>query len=445
MFKKRGKTATPVATLIFLIALFIIFYVLLIPEETRKELLGEEFTKGNVPPPGKGVSDSGKVLLTASPGKVYALERGLYVLPLTAARLYVKGQDQAIDLADRITISKGLFTEDPETLYFRIDDTSSVTALNLFFFVAEPVSIYVELNGNRVFEGKVESADIPINMPVKFLRKDNTLKIGLTGTYVLTKSVQLTSLSLKKAYTAENRVAKRNFVLSASERSGLKAAHLNYFINCFTIDPKNQGEVSISLNGRVLFSDFVVCDAGPQVVRLDLNDIRSGTNIITFEISKGDYSFESMELVFEITEKFYPQYSFDISDDDYEDLKGLCDSRDYDDCAYECNFDCRDTCRGYSNYNSCYNDCFDACENDCFDYYCSGGKKLIMQLEFPNARDRKIASITINRDLLNMDTTSDVFFRDISISANRGANYIKIVPKNDFEISTLVVSIEPQT
>ena len=68
-----------------------------------------------------------------------------------------------------------------------------------------------------------------------------------------------------------------------------------------------------------------------------------------------------------------------------------------------------------------------------------------MQLEFPNARDRKIASITINRDLLNMDTTSDVFFRDISISANRGANYIKIVPKNDFEISTLVVSIEPQT
>ncbi len=445
MFKKRGKSATNIATLVFLIALFIIFYVLLVPEETRKELLGEDFTNGKVPPPGKGISGTGKVLLTVSPGKVYALEKGNYVLPLTSARLYVRSEDQTVDLADRISIAKGLFSEDPQTLYFRIDDTSSVKVLNLFFFVAEPVSLYVELNGNRIFEGKVESADIPINLPVKLLRKDNTLNIGLTGTYVLTKSVDLTSLSVKKSYTVENRAANRNFVLSSSERSGLRSAHLNYFINCMTVDPKNQGQATISLNGRVLFSDWIVCDAGPQLVTLDLNDIKVGTNYLSFEVSKGDYSFESMDLVFEITDKFYPSYSFDISDDDYEAIKGDCDSTDYDDCAYECNIDCRTTCKSYSNYNRCDTDCFDRCESDCFDYYCSGGKKLIVQLEFPNSKDRKIASITVNRDLINMDTISDVFFRDISISANRGANYIKIVPKNDFEISTLIVSLEPKT
>lgn len=446
MLKKRGNdAATNVATLIFLIALFIIFYVLLIPEESRNELLGENFTKGNVPLPGHGVTEAGKVLLTTSPGKVYALEKGQQFIPLTSARLYVKEEDESVDIASKVLVSKGLFSDDSKTLYFKLDNPSSISALNLFFFVSEPTNLYVEFNGNRVFDGKIESADLPIKLPVKLARQDNTLKIGLTGTYFLTKTVELNSLSVKKSFTTENRVAKRNFVLSASERQGLKAAHLNYFINCMFIDPKSNGEVMISLNGRTIFSDFVVCDAGPQVLTLGLDDIKSGNNVITFEISKGDYSFESMELVLDLSETLYPEYNFDMSTDDYDSVKGNCNRVDYDSCSYDCGSSCRDNCGGYTNSQACYNDCFDACETQCFNSYCGGAKKLIMELDFPNRRDRKIASITVNRDVINMDTTSDVFFVDISPSANRGANYIKIVPKNDFEISTLTVSLEPKT
>ncbi|MEM4266808.1 MAG: hypothetical protein QW404_02015 [Candidatus Nanoarchaeia archaeon] len=447
MLKKRAGAppATNIATLIFLIALFIIFYVLLVPEETRKSLLGEDFTKSTVPVPGHGITSAGKVLLTTSPGKVYAVEKGTQVVPLTAARLYAKDQDETIDLADRVSISKGVFSDKPKELYFRLDDYSSVTSLNLFFFVNEPIDIYVEINGNRIYEGKISTSEIPINIPVKLLRKDNTLKIGLAGTYVMTKTVDLTSLSLKKVATVENRVAKRTFVLSDSEKKGLKSAYLDYFINCMFIDPKNNGEVSISLNGRVIFSDYIVCDAGLNEIKLDVKDIRAGTNTLTFEISKGDYYFESMELLLDISEKYFPQYTFEISSDDYDDIRGKCKVTDYDECAYDCNIDCRNYCRGYSNYNSCYKDCFTDCDEECFDYYCGGGKKLVMELQFPNKRDRKIASITINRDLVSLDTTSDVFFVDISPSANRGVNYIKIVPKNDFEITNLIVSLEPKT
>lgn len=446
MIKKRGKGSpgTNIATLVFLIGLFIIFYVLLVPEETRNELLGEDFTKSTVPVPDHGVSDSGKVLLTSSPGNVYALEEGQQVLPLTSARLYVRSEDENIELADKVLISKGLFSNTRKTLYFKIDNPSSVSNLNLFFFFDEPSKIYVDLNGNRIFDGNVDASDIPIKLPLKLVKKENTLEIGVSGTYLLAKSVELTSLSVKKSFTVENRVAKRNFVLSASERSGLRAAHLNYFINCMLINPASQGEVTISLNNRVVFSDLVVCDAGPQLLTLDLDDIKSGTNFINFEISKGDYSFESIDLVLDISSKLYPQYSFDISDEDYDSIKGDCDSSDYDECAYNCNSDCRNSCRTYSNYNNCYNNCFDDCEIDCFDYYCKDSRKLILQLEFPNNRERKIASITVNRDVISLDTVNDVFFRDISSSANRGVNYIKIVPKNDFEIKTLVVSVEPQ-
>jgi small nuclear ribonucleoprotein (snRNP)-like protein len=446
MIKKRGSSkATNIATLVFLIGLFIIFYVLLIPEESRRELLGEDFTKGNVPAPGYGVTPSGKVLLTSSPGKVYSLEKGLQVIPMAAARLYVRSEDDTIDIADKVLVSKGLFSEDAKTLYFKIDNPSSVSNLNLFFFVPEPSKIYVELNGNRVFDGQIQSADLPINLPLRVVRKDNTLKIGLSGTYVLTKSVELTSVSIKEAFTVENRVANRNFVLSTSERSGLKGAHLNYFVSCRTISPSNQGELTISLNGNMLFSDYVVCDAGPQVATLDTNDIKSGTNVLSFEISKGDYSIENMEVVLDVSDKYYPQYSFDLSDDDYNSAAGRCDSSDYDGCSYNCGRDCRDSCGSYTNYDNCYASCFDDCENDCFNAYCSGARKLILQLEFPNNKDRKIASITVNKEVINIDTSSDVFFSDISSAANRGANYIKIVAKNDFEIKTLTVSLEPQT
>ena len=445
MLKKRGASkATNIATLIFLIGLFIIFYVLLVPEETRKELLGEDFTKGTVPQPGHGISSAGKVLLTASPGKVYALEKGVQSIPLTTARLYVRSEDESIDIADRVSLTKGLFSDDPQVLYFKVADPTAVKDLKLYFFVSESVSMYIELNGNRIFEGSIESSDIPITLPNRLVRKDNTLKMGLTGTYFLTKNVQLTSVSVTKSYTVENRAAKRNFVLSSSERAGLKAAHLNYFINCFTIDSNNQGEFTLSLNGRTLFSDMIACEAGPQVLTLDLNDIKSGTNYLNFEISKGDYSFESMEVVLEISEKYFPQFNFDMSTEDYDSVKGKCDSSDYDDCDYGCGRDCTSSCSGYSNYKSCYSNCYDSCESECFDLYCSGGKELILEIQFPNARDRKIASITVNRDVINIDTTSDVFFQDISPSANRGANYIKIVPKNDFEVKTLIVSIEPQ-
>ncbi len=447
MLKKRaGATpATNIATLVFLIALFITFYVLLVPEETRKSLLGEDFTKGKVPVPGHGITSAGKVLLTTSPGKVYAIEKGTQSIPLTAARLYVKDQSETIDLADKISISKGVFSDKPKELYFKLSDYSSVKSLNLFFFVSKPLNIYVEINGNRIYEGKITTSDIPINIPAKLVRKDNTLKIGLSGTYVMTESIDLTSLYIKKVSTVENRVAKRNFVLSDSEKRGLKSAYLDYFINCMFIDPNNNGEVSVSLNGRVIFSDYVVCDAGLQEIKLDVADIRSGTNVLTFEISKGDYYFESMELLLDISDKYFPQYTFEMSSDDYDDIRSVCDAREYDGCAYDCNIDCRDYCRSYSNYNSCYRDCFDDCNQVCFDNYCGGGKRLIMELQFPNNRDRKIASITVNRDLISLDTTSDVFFVDISPSANRGANYIKIIPKNDFEISTLIVSLEPKT
>lgn len=444
MLKKRGdEGARNVGTLVLLIGLFIIFFVLLVSEDTRKQLLGDDYATSKVPVPGHGISAQGKVLFTTSPGNVYSLEKGEYNLPLTSAHLYVKQQDETLSLSDKVLVSKGLFAESPKTLYFNLDNPSAVTSLSLFFFVAEPSKVYIDFNGNRVFEGNLESSDIPIKLPVKLARKDNTLKVGLTGTYVLTKSVQLTSVSVKKSFTLENRAATRSFALSPSDKAGLQNAYIDYFLNCMSIDSRNQGEVTISLNSRVLFSDLVVCDAGAQTIVLDPDDLKAGSNYLSLEVSRGDYVFEDMGIAFSMSDKFYPQYNFEMDDNSYSSLK--CNSFDYDGCAFGCGRDCKNSCYSYSNTRDCYDACFDECEDDCFNLYCDSSKKVVLELQFPNNRERKVASVTVNDETINMDTVQDVFFRDISSAVNRGANYIKIIPKNDFEVSKLVVSLEPKS
>lgn len=441
MIKRRGAAAN-IATLVFLIALFILFYVLLIPEDARKELLGDDFTKGTKPSYG-AITDQGKSLLSASPGNVYALQKGSFSLPLTNAKLYVKDEEVVINLADSLTISKGLFSDSPRTLFFKIDNPAVAKKLNLFMFINEPSNIYIDLNGNRIFEGPVESANIPVTLPLRFVRQDNTLKIGLAGSYMLTKSLRLNSLLVKETFVNENRVATRSFAVSESELPSLRSAYLDYFVNCLSVSSRNQGELTLSFNNKILFSDVIDCDAAPRTIKLDTSSIKAGTNFVSFEISKGEYNLESMSLVLDVAEKFYPQYNFEVSDDDYKDIKSDCSSNDYDSCLGDCGLTCKSGCSGYNNYNNCYNSCFSDCEDECSVSYCSTGKDVILQLEFPNSRNRKIASITVNEDVISMDTVQDVFFRDISSSINRGANHIKIIPKNDFEVKALTVSIEP--
>ena len=68
-------------------------------------------------------------------------------------------------------------------------------------------------------------------------------------------------------------------------------------------------------------------------------------------------------------------------------------------------------------------------------------RDVFLKMDFPN-RDRKRADIYINGELLNLDTSSNDYDKDISGYVERGENELEIRPKIEFAVDMLVVKLE---
>lgn len=392
---KKGQTsASAVATFVVIMALFMLAYILLLPQKEREELLDLKEVSDEE---GEEETPEGQTnLLYTSPGAVFSYAKNEFTVPINSVKLYATTEEDVISLANKITVSKSWFSDKPENLAFNVDDTKDVDSIALYFFVNKGSGdIYIKFNGITVYEGEISSSDSPIKLPIDRLRTINTIKIGLVSGTFAGDSYTLSSLSIKKSSKTKQSKERRTFELTPSEKAGLKKVRMNYFVNCLTIAPEKQGALTVFLNSRELLSENVVCDAGTQSKLLSTSFLQSGSNTLDFLIDKGEYSIEGIEFDMETKEKYYPQYNFEISDEQYDEIK----------------------------------------DKDV---------KLVMIFKFPDDEDHKKATVTINEYQVSFDTYDDEYERKISGYVNRGTNYIKIIPKIDFEISSLRVYTEKE-
>ena len=288
-------------------------------------------------------------------------------------------------------VSKSWFSDNPEVLKFKTKDKDLLEKLQLFFFINSGEGIiYIKFNGYSVFEGEISSIDSPINLPIDRLQASNILKIGMVSGDFAGDKYTLSSVSVKQSYKSEKSTESKIFQLTSGEKAGLRKAKLTYFVNCLKIDPKKQGDLIITLNGREISFEHIFCDAGTQSQTISTSDFVSGRNTLEFRINKGEYNIEGIELELKTKEIYYPQYNFELSDDDYEDIK-------------------------------------------------NGKEEAYILFKFPNDKYLKKSTVTINEYQISFDTRDDSYKRKISKYLERGTNYIKIIPKVDFEISTLKI------
>lgn len=379
---KRGQDAGGVAIFVILLAIFIIIYVLLAPVEERERLLGIE----------EGVTEekeigNEQVILSVEPGKVTALEKSEYSININPISLYSRIEEESIKLADSLKIAKGLFKEEFKSLSFTLD--KDVEELKLFFFIKSGKGdLIIELNGNIVYEGKITSTDVPIDLPKTYLRKNNILKFK-TGFF---DKYELINLNLKQWYKTQKTKSVRTFELTSSEKTNLRKIKLNYLITCISV--KEQGRLKIYLNRRLISDDYVRCDVGVLTQDLSPDYFVAGTNTLDFEIDKGDYELMDMELKIESVEKFFPKYYFELESDVYEDI-----------------------------------------EKDKSDIF--------LEL-FLEETGQKKATIALNKEFLDLNTKGDYYTSDISDYIRRGSNTIKIVPAVDFEIEEMTIFLKPK-
>jgi len=417
---KKGvsEPASDIAALILLILLSTIIYVILLPPAERDALLGDnETTDGNIYGPNYVAEET---LLSASPGKVHPLTKDKITKEITPISLFTKTEESKVALSNSLSVSKSIFSEEIKQLSFKIDDISNLDSAKLFFFVKESSgTIFIELNGNTIYEGKLSQDNVPISLPASSLRANNILRVGAKG--IWWDKFFLSDIYVKTSYIFENTRAKRTFEMSSREKTNMEKATLSYYINCFSIKEKNI--LSLILNNKLLSDDYIACDAGKRTLELNNNNIVSGTNTLEFRTDTGNYDIQSIEIQIEAGDKIFPSYNFEVTNEIYKKLFSPC----YNNCEADCSIDC-------DGDSSCYNSCLYDCDSQC------NKPDIILELTFGDD-SRKKASITINEFEININTQSQEYTRVISDYIKRGDNVIKIIPKSSFDITNLRVFV----
>ena len=431
MKNKKGDAGTNIAALVLLIGLFILLFMLVIPQDLREELLpGTSTGTSRRTDERDTFNGAEKVLLSSFPGAVSAFENVATLKELTPALLYSRLEKETIDLSNTITLDKNLFTEVDRSFNFDLANINDIEKLELFMFVIKGEGdLRIELNGEIAFDNELDSSNIPLRLPINELRNKNKLRF-VSSRGFLSEEYKLDEIKLIVTRKLENKVVVREFSITDKEKNGLDDVTLAYFVNCLSL--KEQGTLNVNLNNRLLFNDFVFCDSGLNVIDLSPDRVKSGLNRLEFKIDRGDYQLDDIEVELLIGEQDFPKYNFKIEDEDFDESTGLC-GRGFDRCIKECDFDCRT------------DSCFDRCTDDCeFEFDCRKNSEIILRLDFKEEREGKIkrANIAINEETIAFDVVDSSYERDISPFINRGDNIIKIIPKTSFEIERLIVFLD---
>ncbi|MFH1972924.1 MAG: hypothetical protein ABIJ18_05615 [archaeon] len=382
---KKGKAAIEASILVFLILLTIVGYIVLAPQETRDELLGEDSSTSTT-----NTVSSTDSLLSVSPGEIKPSKSDKMINRLDPVRIYTKVESETQTLANSLSIARSLIHNDYKNIYFDIEAVEELDSLELIFLIVESKgAIKVEINGNEIYEGTLTSNNLPLEIPTTYLhQKDNIIKLSSTspGWKIFSSNYYLLQeVRLFHNYLLEETEKTRTF--SIDDIDNLKRATLSYYVTC---NSNEEGRLTIYLNGKEEFSDDLFCEyLDKRTLVLDDDQLETVNNL-RFVIDNGDYNIDEIEIESLLDAKDYPTYSFEVDTDDYDDIS-------------------------------------------------SGDKEVILELAFGDSSSRKEATIFVQEHSFKIDTYDTDYSKDITSYIDNGANSIKIQPSNTFEVDNLKV------
>lgn len=385
---KRAQSAVEVSVLIFLIAVAMVGYIILLPQEDRQELLGGDIAGEET----DSEDVSGKTLLSESPGEVSSTKSSTQIRSLEPIRLYSTTESTRKSLASSLSVSRNILQNNYKTISFDIDDLETLEGLQVLFLISESKGdLFIELNGELIYEGELSSNELPLELPIDNLQEsNNVLKLStdfswnvFNPNYYLLQDIQLL-----QDYTVADTSAARTF--STDDPSEVTSATLNYFITCNADDA---GILTITLNTREVFSDRIFCEyLNERELSLDEDYLQTNNNL-KFEVTEGDYNIEELEVSIKSKTKDYPRFSFDIDSDLYDEIA-------------------------------------------------SGEKDVYLKMSFADASSEKSGTIYIQEYSFSFDTESDSYEKKISSYIDDGANTLTLQPTADFEIDNLKVYVK---
>ncbi len=389
MKKKGASDARGVATFIGLFILFMIGYILLLPPSERDSLLldsqKEDGRTRTLPAAG--------VLLDVVPGKVGS--DSLVVLKeISNVDLFSTTEKSIYELIDKVYIRRTLVSNNVKSFDFNLENLGEIEKFSLYFYVSDHLgNLVVELNDVEFFNEEVSSEKL-VGLPLGYLKEGkNTLTFMVSSPsskFWDTNYYSLNDLRLIKEVKVENKEAETSFYISQDELNDLKSARFDYFVFCSS--SKQVKQLFIFANEGLISSGVPVCDQFSSA-NIPEEYLKKGTNLLKFKIDEGDLIIERGEVGLELKSKKQLTYTFTLKDDDYWDV-----------------FDDR--------------------------------SMVFLTLAFSEISKGSYLDVFVNGNLINVDVDDGVYRDDVSSFIKDGKNVLMLIPSGNFEIESLVVSLE---
>ena len=375
-----------VTLIVLILAIGMVGYVILLPEDVRNELLDDSATSS---------SDSddvdGEVLLSESPGYVSPSKSSSHTRSLEPIRLYSTTESNIKTLISSITVSKSIIGNNYKSIKFDIDNLEELEELELLFFVSEyKGDLRIKLNEQLVYDGELNSADLPITLPIDSLVSEgNVIEFSTDFSWNIFSPnyYLLQDIKLIQDYLVEDKSTTRTFSIDSPD--DISSVVLNYFITC---NSNENGILTISMNNREMFSDRIFCEyLNKRELSLE-EDYIATSNTLKFEITEGDYNIEEIQITEKTRAQDYPSFSFDLDNDLYQEIA-------------------------------------------------SGEKDIYLKLTFDDDTSDKEATIYVQDYSFDFNTDASSYERKISTYVDDGANTITIEPLESFKITNLKVYV----
>jgi len=381
---KKGRDPS-VQGLIFLIAVMIVLYVLVLPPCDKCKLLGKD-----CPDDCEAVS-YGKILLQEHPGDIGEVGEDNIRHLFDSANLFGNSDPDSRILSNSLEIKSGLFGSLDQSLDFRVSELENLDEVTLSFAVLEARgNLILTLNGKQIFNQEI-SPDIVkvIELPVEYLEEENNIELRVNPpgfAFWMTNKYSLKDINLNEKFEKSHTSDILEFSVSSSERNSIQDSDLDFYIYCRG-EPGIANILKVYLNDNLLFSELVPCIHEEHSVDVDNAYFESGVNELEFSVSGGNYLVSDIVIDNEISGDVYPSYTFYISEAIYDD---------------EDNF----------------------------------------YLFLDMFGDDKVADVIINDYIIKMDVSNTFKEYDITDKIKKGNNYIEIRPLTDFRIDELRVYYE---
>ncbi len=369
LISRKAQTASSAATLVVLIAGFILLYILLLPAEDRQALLQDTYTTpsgtsssstsssstSSTNPQTVAQALSGTPILSESPGRIYYLQESSYEHDLSAVNLYTTTNAAVLFSQDSLYIKNGIFDQSFRNLTFTIDDIDNTDNVLLSFNVGSSQGrLQILLNNQVIYDAEVaDGGSVALSLTSSQLSDVNILTFMVSDVgykFWTTNEYQLDTLQITADVTdVSQQISKTTFTVSDVEKFNLQQARLYFYPDC---SPREVGALKISLNNEQIYSSIPDCQQ-INMVEFSSSVLSAGDNYLIFKAEKGEYLIYSISVKTDLNEQEYPVYYFDVDEDAFIYNEEI--NRD----VYNPDYACGDT-DGY-----CPQDCGEDADPDC--------------------------------------------------------------------------------